>query len=162
MILDGDMTVAPEDLPRFYEALVSGRGELINGSRLVYGMETGAMRFLNMVGNKVFAAVMTRVLGQYVKDTLCGTKALHRDDWARIDSVRVRLGHDDPFGDYHVLLGAALLGLKILNVPVRYSARVYGDTSMPRFSYGGTLARLVADGIRQIWLAPVHGERTRR
>jgi SAM-dependent methyltransferase len=155
MILDGDMTVAPEDLPKFYEALATGRGELINGSRLVYGMEMGAMRFLNLVGNKFFGAMMSRVLGQYVKDTLCGTKVLHREDWRRIDDVRHCLGPDDPFGDYHLLLGASLLGLKILNVPVRYRARSYGDTNMPRFSYGGTLARLVAAGVRQIWVAPV-------
>jgi hypothetical protein len=115
------------------------------------------MRFLNLLGNKFFATLMSRVLGQYVKDTLCGTKALHRDDWERIAGIRHRLGPDDPFGDYHLLLGASLLGMKILNVPVRYRARVYGDTSMPRFSYGGVLVKLAATGFRQIWLMPVTG-----
>ncbi|MGZ9167055.1 MAG: glycosyltransferase, partial [Anaerolineales bacterium] len=42
MILDADLTVPPEDLPRFYEALVSGKGEFINGVRLVYPMEKEA------------------------------------------------------------------------------------------------------------------------
>ena len=162
MILDGDMTVAPEDLPKFYDALATGRGEMINGSRLVYGMETGAMRFLNLLGNKLFAGVMSRVLGQYVKDTLCGTKVLHRDDWGRIKQIRRRLGPDDPFGDYHLLLGASLLGMKILNVPVRYGARTYGDTNMQRFSYGGTLLRLAGTGLRQIWIDPVAGADRRR
>jgi hypothetical protein len=155
MILDGDMTVAPEDLTKFYGALASGRGELINGSRLVYGMEPGAMRFLNLLGNKFFATVMSRVLGQYVKDTLCGTKALHRQDWERIKALRSELGPDDPFGDYHLLIGASLLGLKVLNLPVRYASRIYGDTKMERFSYGGVLARLTAEGFRRIWVSPV-------
>lgn len=117
MILDGDLTVAPEDLPKFYDALVSGRGELINGSRLVYGMEPGAMRFLNMVGNKLFSGLLSVVLGQYVKDSLCGTKALHRDDYLRIMSQRHEIAGADPFGDFDLLLGASLIGLKILNIP---------------------------------------------
>lgn len=155
MILDADLTVAPEDLPKFYDALASGRGELINGSRFVYGMESGAMRFLNLFGNKFFAGVMSRVLGQYVKDTLCGTKVLLQEDWQRIRSLRSELGPDDPFGDYHLLLGAALLGLRILNVPVRYGARTYGESNMQRFSYGGTLTRLALAGYRRLWVEPV-------
>jgi SAM-dependent methyltransferase len=155
MILDADLTVAPEDLPKFYEALVTGRGELINGSRLVYGMETGAMRFLNLFGNKFFAWIMSTVLGQYVKDTLCGTKVLFREDWERMYKLRSELGPDDPFGDYHLLLGAALLGLKVLNVPVRYGARTYGTSNMQRFSYGGTLTRLALAGYRRLWVEPV-------
>ncbi len=158
MILDADLSVVPEDLPKFYEALASGRGELINGSRLVYGMETGAMRFLNLVGNKFFAGVMSAVLGQYVKDTLCGTKVLLRQDWERIRTIRAHLGPDDPFGDYHLLLGAALLGLKVLNVPVRYGARTYGSSNMKRFSYGGAITRLAVAGYRRLWVDPVRQE----
>ena len=155
MILDGDLTVAPEDLPKFYEALASGRAELAVGSRLVYGMETGAMRFLNMLGNKGFAALLSFILGQYVKDTLCGTKALHRDDWQRIRAQSHEIAPEDPFGDFELLLGGALLGLKIVNVPVRYRARVYGATNIRRFPHGGMLARLAAAGYRRIWLRPV-------
>jgi SAM-dependent methyltransferase len=155
MILDADLTVAPEDLPRFYEALVSGRGDVINGTRLVYGMEPGAMRFLNMLGNKAFAAILSVVLGQYVKDTLCGTKALYKSDYDLIAANRHEFEEHDPFGDFDLLLGASLLGLKILNVPVRYGARVYGDTNIQRFSDGGLLARLAVAGYRRIWVRPI-------
>ena len=155
MILDADLSVAPEDLPKFYDAIATGRGELINGSRMVYGMEDEAMRFLNLVGNKFFAGVMSAVLGQYVKDTLCGTKVLLRKDWERIQTLRAHLGPHDPFGDYHLLLGAALLGLKVLNVPVRYGARTYGRSNMRRFSYGGTLTRLALAGYRRLRIDPV-------
>ena len=155
MIVDGDMTVGPEDLPKFYRAISEGHGELINGSRLVYGMEPGAMRFLNMLGNKMFAWLLSFVLGQYVKDTLCGTKALHRDEYKRIADRRGEFGVLDPFGDFDLLLGAALLGLKISNVPVRYRARIYGDTNIRRFSSGGTLLRLAISGYRRIWVAPI-------
>lgn len=155
MILDGDMTVPPEDLPKFYEAVSSGRGDLINGSRLVYGLEPGAMRFLNLLGNKAFAGIMSLVLGQYVKDTLCGTKVLHRDDYERIRIRAKELDTEDPFGDFELLLGASLLGMKIVNVPVRYQARMYGETNIQRFGHGGMLARLVLAGYRRLWLRPV-------
>jgi glycosyltransferase involved in cell wall biosynthesis len=157
MILDADLTVAPEDLPKFYEALVSGRGDVINGTRLVYGMEPGAMRFLNMVGNKMFASALSVVLGQYVKDTLCGTKVLYIEDYERIMLHRSEFETDDPFGDFDILLGASLLGLKILNIPVRYGARVYGDTNIQRFSHGGMLFKLALAGYRRIWVRPVGG-----
>lgn len=157
MILDGDMTVPPEELRKFYDAIASGHGELVNGSRTVYAMEPGAMRFLNMVGNRLFAAVLSRVLGQYVKDTLCGTKVIHRDDWARIAQRRGELGPEDPFGDFEILLGGALLGLKISNLPVRYRARVYGQTNIHRFGDGASLLRLAAAGFRRIWVKPSSG-----
>ena len=160
MILDADLSVAPEDLPKFYDAIATGRGELINGSRLVYGMEEEAMRFLNLVGNKFFAGVMSAILGQYVKDTLCGTKVLLRGDWERIQKLRAHLGPHDPFGDYHLLLGAALLGLKVVNIPVRYGARTYGKSNMRRFSYGGTLTRLALAAYRRLWIDPVTSDTT--
>jgi len=74
MILDADLTVPPEDLPRFYEAITSGIGEFINGVRLVYPMEREAMRTLNFIGNKLFSMTFSWLLGQPIKDTLCGTK----------------------------------------------------------------------------------------
>jgi SAM-dependent methyltransferase len=155
VIQDGDMTVDPEELERVYEAIASGQGEFVNGNRLVYGMEPGAMRFLNMLGNKAFATLLSRILGQYVKDTLCGTKAILRPDWERIRSRRVELGREDPYGDFELLLGSALLGLKISNLPVRYRARVYGDTNIQRFSGGAALLRLAISGYRRIWVRPV-------
>jgi hypothetical protein len=154
MILDGDLTVAPEDLTKFYDALADGRGDVINGTRLVYAMEPGAMRFMNLVGNRFFASLLSFVLGQYVKDTLCGTKALHRADWERIQRQRHEFGQEDPYGDFEILIGAALLGLKILNVPVRYGARSYGAPNIQRFTEGPLLLRLALGGFRRIWIRP--------
>jgi SAM-dependent methyltransferase len=155
MILDGDLAVAPEDLPKFYAALVAGRGDVINGTRLVYAMEPGAMRFLNLLGNRFFASLLSFVLGQYVKDTLCGTKALHRSQWERIQAMRHEFGQEDPYGDFEILLGAALLGLKILNLPVRYGARGYGEPNIQRMTEGPLLLRLALGGFRRIWVRPV-------
>jgi SAM-dependent methyltransferase len=157
MILDGDLTVAPEDLPKFYDALVCGRGEMINGSRLVYGMEAGAMRFLNLLGNKFFAGVFSVLLGQYVKDTLCGTKVLYREDYERIARRKGEIGHEDPFGDFDLLLGASLAGYKIVNLPVRYGARTYGEPNIQRFSSGAELLRLAVAAFRHMWVRPLSG-----
>ncbi len=142
MILDGDLSVRPEDLPKFYRALVEGRGELINGSRLVYDVEPGAMRFLNMVGNRMFSRLFKTVTGQHVKDTLCGTKVLHRDDYERIAAGRSYFGDFDPFGDFDLLFGASRLGLKIVDLPVRYQPRVYGETNISRWRHGWLLLRM--------------------
>lgn len=154
MILDGDMTVAPEDLPKFFDGIRSRRGELIVGSRLVYGMEPGAMRFLNMIGNQLFARLVTFVMGQPITDSLCGTKVLLKEDYERVRSRHHEFGREDPYGDYELLLGAALLGLKVQNLPVRYGARSYGDTNIHRFREGAMLLRLVVGGFRRLWIDP--------
>jgi len=136
MCLDGDLTVAPEDLPKFYAAIEEGRGEFINGSRLVYPMEGQAMRDLNVIANKFFALVFSFLLGQRLKDTLCGTKVLRRVDYERIAANRAYFGEFDPFGDFDLLFGAARQNLKIVEMPIRYHDRTYGDTKISRFRHG--------------------------
>jgi glycosyltransferase involved in cell wall biosynthesis len=144
MILDGDLTVPPEDLPRFYEALQSGKGELINGVRLTYPMDERAMRFANLVGNKFFSLAFSWLLEQPIKDTLCGTKALRRSDYQRIAANRSYFGDFDPFGDFDLLFGAAKLGLQIVDLPIRYRERTYGDTNIQRWRHGWLLLKMCA------------------
>lgn len=139
MILDADLTVPPEELPKFYHALRAGLGELINGSRLIYPMEEDAMRFFNLVGNKFFAVGFSYVLGQRIKDTLCGTKVIWRRDYLRLAAHRSYFGDFDPFGDFDLLFGAARLCLKIVEVPVRYQRRTYGRTNIQRWKHGWIL-----------------------
>ncbi len=143
MILDADLTVPPEDLPRFYEALVTNRGEFINGVRLVYPMEKEAMRFLNMVGNKFFGLAFSWLLGQPVRDTLCGTKVLYRRDYDRIAANRAYFGDFDPFGDFDLIFGAAKLNLKMIDLPIRYRERTYGSTNIQRWKHGLLLLRML-------------------
>lgn len=150
MILDGDLTVAPEDLPKFYEAIASNRGEFINGSRLVYPMEKEAMRLLNLFGNKFFSLMFTWLLGQRFKDTLCGTKAIFRKDYERIAKNRSYFGDFDPFGDYDLIFGAAKLNLKILEIPIRYRERTYGTTNISRFRHGLLLLEMCAFAMNKL------------
>jgi glycosyltransferase involved in cell wall biosynthesis len=150
MILDADLTVAPEDLPRFYRAHRSRRGEFINGVRFVYPMEGRAMRFLNFLGNKFFSLAFSWVLGQNVKDTLCGTKVLSRNDYEIIARNRPYFGDFDPFGDFDLLLGAAKLNLKIVDLPVRYHERTYGQTNIQRWRHGLLLFRMLAFATRRL------------
>ena len=139
MILDADLTVPPEELPKFAQALVDGKGELINGSRLVYGMESGAMRFLNVLANFFFSVLFSWLLNQRVKDTLCGTKVLFKKDYEKIASNRHYFGNFDPFGDFDLLFGAAKLNFKIIDMPVHYKSRTYGSTQIRRFLHGWIL-----------------------
>ena len=150
MVLDGDLTVDPATLPRFYEALCSGRGEFINGVRLVYPMEREAMRPLNFLGNKFFSLAFSWLLGQPIKDTLCGTKVLRREDYERIARNRRYFGDFDPFGDFDLLFGAAKLNLKIIELPVRYGARRYGTTNIERWRHGWLPLKMVVFAARRI------------
>ena len=150
MILDADLTVPPEDLTKFWAALVEERGEFINGSRLVYPMEEEAMRLANLAGNKLFGMIFSWILGERVTDTLCGTKVLWARDYRRIAADRKAFGDLDPFGDFDLLFGAAKLGLKIREVPVRYRERTYGSTNIDRWRHGLLLARMALIGIRKL------------
>ena len=150
MILDADLTVPPEDLPRFYDALREGKGELINGVRLVYPMEAEAMRFINLLGNKFFSLAFSWLLGQPIKDTLCGTKVLLRADYDRIAENRAYFGDFDPFGDFDLIFGAAKLNLRLTDMPVRYRQRTYGETNIQRWKHGWLLLRMVLFAARRI------------
>jgi ubiquinone/menaquinone biosynthesis C-methylase UbiE len=150
MILDADLTVAPEDLTKFYRAIVERKGDLINGTRLVYPMERQAMRVLNIVGNKIFSALFSWTLEQRITDTLCGTKALRRSDYERIKANRAYFGDFDPFGDFDLLFGAAKLNMKIVELPIRYRERTYGTTKISRFRHGLLLLRMSVIAVRKL------------
>lgn len=143
MILDGDLSVMPEELPVFFRALVSGRGEFVNGSRLVYPMRRHAMKMANMVGNKLFGLLFSFLLDQRIKDTLCGTKVIWRRDWERMEKNIGSWGLRDLWGDYELLFGASKLHLEIVELPVHYQERIFGVTKMTRvFSNGLRMLRI--------------------
>jgi ubiquinone/menaquinone biosynthesis C-methylase UbiE len=142
MILDADLTVPPEQLPKFYNAIAQNKGGFINGTRLIYPMEKNAMRFLNTLGNKFFSLAFSWLLEQPVKDTLCGTKVMFRKDYLKLAANRSYFGDFDPFGDFDLLFGAYKLNLKIIDMPIRYQERIYGDTNISRFKHGLLLLKM--------------------
>lgn len=150
MILDADLTVPPEDMPKFYNAIKNGKGNFINGTRLVYPLEPGAMRFLNFWANRTFAVIFSFLLNQRFTDTLCGTKVLTKKHYDEIVANRSYFGDFDPFGDFDLIFGAAKLNLKIIEVPVRYADRIYGQTQISRFSHGWLLVRMVIFAFRKL------------
>ena len=150
MILDADLTVAPEELPKFYEAIKANTAEFINGSRLVYPLEKEAMRFLNLVANKFFGVFFSWLLGQRFKDTLCGTKVLFRRHYEEIAVNRSYFGDFDPFGDFDLIFGATKLNLKVMDLPIHYKERTYGTTQIQRFRHGLLLLRMCFFAMRKI------------
>ncbi len=153
VIQDADLTAPPEDLPKFYRALRDGKGEFINGSRLVYPMEKEAMRFLNLLGNKFFGVLFTWLLGQRFRDTLCGTKMISKKNYELIEANRSYFGEFDPFGDFDLIFGAVKQNLKVVEVPVAYRARTYGTTNISRFTHGWLLLRMSWIAFKKIkWL----------
>ncbi len=151
-ILDADLTMPPELLPRFVDAYLDGAADFINGSRILYPMEGEAMRFLNRLGNVFFAKALTAVLGVRLGDSLCGTKLMQRDDYERMIAWRKDFGDFDPFGDFELLFPAAVLALGMVDVPIRYRARTYGATNISRFSHGLMLLRMTVIGFLRIKL----------
>ena len=150
MILDADLTTPPEELPKFYNVAVTTKAEFVNGSRLVYPMEKEAMRFFNILANKIFAVAFSFVLGQRFKDTLCGTKVLSRAHYKRLAAAREFFGDFDPFGDFDLLFGAARMGLKIVEIPVHYHGRAYGTTNIQRWRHGWILLRMLLFAARRM------------
>ena len=150
MVFDADLTVPPQDLPRFYHAIALGKGEFINGVRLVYPLEKQAMQLLNMIANKLFGILFSWLLGQAMRDTLCGTKVLWRSDYETIAKNLSYFGDFDPFGDFDLLFGAAKLNLKIIEIPIRYKERTYGTTNISRWRHGVLLFRMVAFALNKI------------
>ncbi|HUW20903.1 MAG TPA: glycosyltransferase [Sedimentisphaerales bacterium] len=157
VIQDADLTAPPEDLPKFFRAVRDGKGEFINGSRLVYPMEKQAMRFLNLLGNKFFGNLFSWLLGQRFRDTLCGTKMICRKDYELIAANRSYFGDFDPFGDFDLIFGAVKQNLKVVEVPVAYRARTYGETNISRFKHGWLLLKMSWVAFRKIkWLGKEH------
>jgi SAM-dependent methyltransferase len=150
MILDADISVPPEDLVAFFDAISSARAEFVNGSRLVYPMENKAMRFLNLIANKFFSLAFSYLLGQNVKDTLCGTKVLLKKDFEKLFAGSAYFGNFDPFGDFDLLFGASKLNLKIVDLPIRYRERIYGATQISRFKHGWMLLKMCVVGLRRL------------
>ena len=150
MILDADMTVPPEDLEKFYSVISSGKGEFLNGSRLVYPLEEDAMRTLNILGNKFFSLMFTWILNQRIKDTLCGTKVISAVNYEKLKIAKKYFGDFDPFGDFDLIFGAAKLNLKFAEIPIRYKARVYGETNISRFRHGWMLLKMIFFAMRKI------------
>lgn len=150
LILDADLTVPPEDLPRFVDALITGKGEFINGVRLIYPMEDKAMRFFNILGNKFFSLAFSWLLSQPIKDTLCGTKVLYKKDYTLIAKNRFYFGEFDPFGDFDLLFGAAKLNMAITEMPIRYRERKYGSTNISRWKHGWLLFKMVIFAAKRI------------
>ena len=143
MILDADLTMPPEQLPKFWSAIKSGQGEFINGSRLVYPLDDDAMRFLNLIANKIFSYLFSWLLNQRYTDTLCGTKVMRRSDYYRLRNGKAYFGDFDPFGDFDLIFGASKLNLKSIDMPIRYAAREYGETQISRFRHGAMLLKMV-------------------
>ncbi|NCN28623.1 glycosyltransferase [bacterium] len=150
MILDADLTVPPEELPKFYNAVASGQCDYANGVRLVYPMEKKAMRFLNMCGNKFFSIAFSWALGQNIKDTLCGTKVMLKTNYEKIATNRSYFGDFDPFGDFDLIFGSAKLNMKFSDIPIRYRERTYGDTNIDRWSHGWLLIKMLFFSLKKI------------
>ncbi|WP_315702451.1 MULTISPECIES: glycosyltransferase [unclassified Bradyrhizobium] len=150
MILDADLTMPPETLPKYHTVIESGKAEFVNGTRLVYPMEDEAMRPLNFIANRCFAYLFSFLVNTRLTDTLCGTKVLLRKDYEVLARERGYFGDFDPFGDFDLIFGAAKQNLKIIETPIHYKARTFGETQISRFRDGWLLLKMVWFAYRKL------------
>ncbi|MHC9061067.1 glycosyltransferase [Nitrospira sp. CMX1] len=146
MILDADVSMPPEALPKFYEAIASGKGEFIIGCRLIYPQEGHTRRLLVLFVNTVFGAAFSWLLNQRIKDPRCGTKVFFRRDYERLAANRQYFDDVDPPGDFNLLFGASKLNLQIVEIPIRYEARTYGTNMIRRVGQRWVLFKMVVYG----------------
>ncbi|MDB5575427.1 MAG: uncharacterized protein JWR80_603 [Bradyrhizobium sp.] len=150
MILDADLTMPPEALPKYHAVIESGKAEFVNGTRLIYPMENEAMRPLNLIANRCFAYLFSYLVNTRLTDTLCGTKVLLRKDYEVLARERGYFGNFDPFGDFDLIFGAAKQNLKIIETPIHYKARTFGETQISRFRDGWLLLKMVWFAYRKL------------
>src|SRR3984885_6286029 len=150
MILDADLTMPPEALPKYHAVIESGKADFVNGTRLVYPMENEAMRPLNLIANRCFAYLFSYLVNTRLTDTLCGTKVLLRKDYEVLARERDYFGNFDPFGDFDLIFGAAKQNLKIIETPIHYKARTFGETQISRFRDGWLLLKMVWFAYRKL------------
>ncbi len=144
LIYDGDFTVHPAELQKLYAALAAGKAEFVNASRLVYPMQKGAMRLLNLMGNKLFSMLFTWLFSQELADVLSPVKGMFRRNYAAV-STRF-----DPFGDFDFFLGAGRSQLKMCEIPVHYLERSYGTTKIRRFRHAWLLLNMCRKGAGEL------------
>jgi SAM-dependent methyltransferase len=150
MILDADLTMPPEALPKYHAVIETGKAEFVNGTRLIYPMENEAMRPLNLIANRCFAYLFSYLVNTRLTDTLCGTKVLLRKDYEVLARERDYFGNFDPFGDFDLIFGAAKQNLKIIETPIHYKARTFGETQISRFRDGWLLLKMVWFAYRKL------------
>ncbi len=150
IILDSDLTVRPEDLIYFFEAIALSHCEFANGCRLIYPVSKEAMPWLNRMANRFFAWLLSYLLNTKIKDSLCGTKAIRKEHYQKIAQNRSYFGEFDPFGDFDLLFGAAKLGLQIQDIPVRYVPRSYGESNIQHFKEGLVLLKMCLYAAKKI------------
>lgn len=150
MILDADLTMPPEALPKYHAVIETGKAEFVNGTRLIYPMENEAMRPLNLIANRCFAYLFSYLVNTRLTDTLCGTKVLLRRNYEELARDRAYFGNFDPFGDFDLIFGAAKQNLKIIETPIHYKARTFGETQISRFRDGWLLLKMVWFAYRKL------------
>jgi hypothetical protein len=88
MVLHADLTMRREQLPKFWQAVSSGRSEFVYGRRLIYPMEDQVMRFLILIVNKICPLLFAWLLLHRVTHTLRGAKVIMRSNYERLRAGR--------------------------------------------------------------------------
>lgn len=127
-----DSQVAPDDVRRALStALLSEPGALVKVSRIT--REDGWMRLIVSV---VWNGLYRIFFGGSVRDVNACPKIFYREDLARFD-----LRQEDAFIEAEAMIKAQYLGLRIVEIPVPFHARLRGSSKVRIIGYAVAFVR---------------------
>lgn len=118
-IADADNTYDLNELPMFFDLLLSGEADFVIGSRLKGNIKKGAMPWLHRyIGNPVLTWMLNVLFGTRISDAHCGMRAFTREALEKMNlkSHGMELASE-------MVIEAADKSLRIKEVPISYDLR---------------------------------------
>jgi glycosyltransferase involved in cell wall biosynthesis len=119
VIMDGDLTYDPLEMPEFIRLLESGEADFVIGTRLKGRIEDGAMPALHRyIGNPLLTWMLNRLFGVGISDSHCGMRAISRE---ALEKLNLRAGGMEFASE--MVIEASRKKLRISEVPITYHRR---------------------------------------
>jgi len=120
VMLDGDDTYKPQEIPRLIEPLHSGFCDVIVGSRLGGKVSHGAFKLSNRIANWGYAFLVRQFYRANITDVLSGFFAWRRE---ALDNLKLHLNSDGFAIEMEMVTKMVKMGYQIYSVPITYDIR---------------------------------------
>ena len=124
-IQDADMEQLPSDIPALIAPIASGRASVVFGCRIPPGPRPFGMSFVHLMANRAFSIVGGLLCRQRLHDVYTGSKCYRSDVFA---GLKLRSSGFEQ--EMEVVAKCGRKGIRIAEVPIHYSYRTTGRSSM--------------------------------
>ncbi|HTG51592.1 MAG TPA: glycosyltransferase family 2 protein, partial [Candidatus Tectomicrobia bacterium] len=122
LVQDADLEYNPEDYPLLLEPLLSGKADVVFGSRFAGGRPHRVLFFWHMAGNRFLTLLSNMFTNLNLTDMETGYKAFRA---ALIKSIQIE---EDRFGvEPEMIAKLARKDCRIYEVGISYSGRTYAE-----------------------------------